>query len=175
MTEVSVAVLSGAVLDSQLDRLGSIMAATVSGGATIGYMQPFDEADGRGFFETQVFPEVRAGRRLLLSASLDGRPVGTVQLITALPPNQPHRSEVAKMMVAPEARRRGVGRALLAAVETHARAAGKTLITLDTRTGDAAEPLYRAAGYRTAGVIPGFALDADGGGLHATTYMYKTL
>jgi hypothetical protein len=175
MTEISVTALSGADLEDQLDSLGAIMAATVSGGAAIGYMQPFDEADGRGFFETQVFTEVRAGRRLLLSASLDGRPVGTVQLITALPPNQPHRCEVAKMMVAPEARRKGVGRALLAAVDTHARAAGKTLITLDTRTGDAAEPLYRAAGYRTAGVIPGFALDADGRGLHATTYMYKTL
>lgn len=175
MTDLSVAVLLAGDLDNHLDRLGAIMAATVSGGAAIGYMQPFDEADGRGFFESQVFPEVRGGRRLLLAASLDGVTVGTVQLVTALPPNQPHRSEVSKMMVAPEARRKGVGRALLAAVDTHARAAGKTLITLDTRTGDAAEPLYRAAGYRTAGVIPGFALDPDGRDMHATTYMYKTL
>ncbi|WP_422372321.1 GNAT family N-acetyltransferase [Hoeflea sp.] len=175
MTDISVTLLAAGDLDTHLDRLGSIMASTVSGGAAIGYMQPFGEPDGRAFFETQVFPEVRAGRRLLLAASLDGVSVGTVQLITALPPNQPHRCEVAKMMVAPGARRKGVGRALLAAVDTHARAAGKTLITLDTRTGDAAEPLYRAAGYRTAGVIPGFALDADGRGLHATTYMYKTL
>ncbi|MEQ8308192.1 MAG: GNAT family N-acetyltransferase [Hoeflea sp.] len=175
MTDISVTALSAAHLEDQRDSLGAIMAATVSGGAAIGYMQPFDEADGQAFFETQVFPEVRAGRRVLLAATLDGVTVGTVQLITALPPNQPHRSEVAKMMVAPEARRKGVGRALLAAVDTHATAAGKTLITLDTRTGDAAEPLYRAAGYRTAGVIPGFALDPDGRGLHATTYMYKTL
>ncbi|WP_420406680.1 GNAT family N-acetyltransferase [Hoeflea sp.] len=175
MTDITVTALAAGDLDNQLDRLGAIMAATVSGGAAIGFMQPFDVADGRDFFENAVFPEVRAGRRLLLAAALEGKTAGTVQLITILPPNQPHRCEVAKMMVAPEARRKGVGRALLSAVDTHATAAGKTLITLDTRTGDAAEPLYRAAGYRTAGVIPGFALDADGRGLHATTYMYKAL
>jgi GNAT superfamily N-acetyltransferase len=122
-----------------------------------------------------VFPEVRAGRRKLLAAKLDGEIAGSVQLILALPPNQPHRCEVAKMMVHPVARRKGVGRALMAALETEARAAGKTLITLDTKTGDKAEPLYRAAGFRTAGVIPGFALDPDGAAMHATTYMYKVL
>ena len=98
-----------------------------------------------------------------------------MQLILALPPNQPHRCEVAKMMVHPVARRKGVGRALMAALETEARAAGKTLITLDTKTGDKAEPLYKAAGFRTAGIIPGFALDPDGAAMHATTYMYKAL
>ena len=175
MTGITVHSLAADELDAHADALARIMADTVVAGAAIGYMQPFSTADGRAFFDHQVFPEVRAGRRRLLAARLDGAVAGTVQLILALPPNQPHRCEVAKMMVAPEARRRGVGRALLAAVDNEARAAGKTLVTLDTRTGDSAEPLYRSAGFRTAGVIPGFAVDPDGARLHATTYMYKTL
>ena len=175
MTGITIHSVAADELDAQADALARIMADTVTAGAAIGYMQPFSIAEGLAFFDTQVFPEVRAGRRRLLAARLEGAVAGTVQLILALPPNQPHRCEVAKMMVAPTARRRGVGRALLAAVDAEARGAGKTLVTLDTRTGDNAEPLYRSAGFRTAGVIPGFAVDPDGTRLHATTYMYKTL
>jgi ribosomal protein S18 acetylase RimI-like enzyme len=175
MADIRIQSLSGHELDTHADALAAIMAQTVNDGAAIGFMQPFSQADGRAFFDSQVFPDVRAGRRRLIIAWLDGVPVGSVQLIVALPPNQPHRSEVAKMMVAPAARRRGVGRALMAAVDEAARAAGKKLITLDTRTGDVAEPLYRAAGFVEAGVIPGYALDPDGKSLHATTYMYRIL
>jgi len=173
--DIAVHSLGPEALEAHAQALARIMADTVSAGAAIGYMQPFSLEDGLAFFATQVFPEIRAGRRLLLAATLDGAIVGSVQLIIGMPPNQPHRCEVAKMMVAPAARRRGVGAALMAALEAQARAAGKTLITLDTRTGDAAEPLYRAAGFVAVGVIPGFALDPDGAGLHATTYMYKQL
>ncbi|MCO6409171.1 GNAT family N-acetyltransferase [Hoeflea alexandrii] len=175
MTSISIHSLAADALDFHAGRLAEIMAHTVNDGAAIGYMQPFSTTDGRAFFTTQVFPEVRAGKRKLLAAELDGEIAGSVQLILALPPNQPHRCEVAKMMVHPVARRKGVGRALMAALETEARAAGKTLITLDTKTGDKAEPLYKAAGFRTAGIIPGFALDPDGAAMHATTYMYKAL
>ena len=112
---------------------------------------------------------------MLLAARLGGEMVGSVQLVTSLPPNQPHRCEVAKMMVRPDARRKGIGRGLMCAVDEEARKAGKSLITLDTRTGDKAEPLYRSAGFKIAGVIPGFAQDPDGRALHATTYMYKEL
>lgn len=175
MAEIDVQTLVGDALEAQAEALAAIMAETVTDGAAIGFLQPFSTADGRAFFEGQVFPEVRAGRRRLIMAWLDGRPAGSVQLIVAMPANQPHRSEVAKMMVAPAARRRGVGRALMAAVDAAARELGKTLITLDTRTGDVSEPLYRGAGFAEAGVIPGYALDPDGKQLHATTYMYKTL
>lgn len=175
IADIAIHCLAPEELDAHAPALAQIMADTVAAGAAIGYMQPFSLADGLAFFADQVFPEIRAGRRLLLIAIMDGAMVGSVQLITGLPPNQPHRCEVAKMMVAPAARRRGIGAALMAALEAQARAAGKTLITLDTRTGDRAEPLYRAAGFVAAGVIPGFALDPDGAGLHATTYMYKQL
>ena len=175
MTSISVQCLAGEELDAEAQALGRIMAQTVADGAAIGFMQPFSTADGVAFFTGQVCPEVGAGRRVLLAARLDGETVGSVQLIIALPPNQPHRCEVAKMMVSPRARRRGVGRALLQALDAQARAAGKTLMTLDTKTGDKAEPLYKAAGFITAGVIPDFALDPDGQAKHATTYMYKAL
>ncbi|SOE17927.1 hypothetical protein SAMN05877838_2832 [Hoeflea halophila] len=175
MTSVGIHCLFVEELDAHADALAEIMAETVQDGAAVGYMQPFSRADGLAFFNEQVFPEVRAGRRRLLVARLDGKTVGSVQLITALPVNQPHRCEVAKMMVHPSARRKGIGRALMHALDAEARAAGKTLVTLDTKTGDKAEPLYKATGYRTAGVIPGYALDPDGKAQHATTYMYKTL
>ncbi|MCY0093153.1 GNAT family N-acetyltransferase [Hoeflea ulvae] len=175
MTEITIHTLAADQLDTEAHALAQIMADTVMSGAAIGYMQPFSLAEGLAFFTGQVFGEVRAGRRRLLVARLGGETVGSVQLIIALPPNQPHRCEVAKMMVAPRVRRRGIGRALMQALDAEARAAGKSLITLDTKTGDKAEPLYLAAGFRTAGMIPGFALDADGAQLHATTYMYKAL
>jgi len=175
MSNIRIHSLAGEELDAHADALANIMVQTVNDGAAIGYVQPFTDADGLAFFTDHVFPEVRAGRRRLLAAVLDGETVGSVQLIISLPPNQPHRCEVAKMMVAPAARRKGIGRALMQALDAEARTAGKTLVTLDTKTGDKAEPLYRAAGFKTAGVIPGFALDPDGKALHATTYMYKAL
>lgn len=175
MADIRIQSLTDKELDAHADALADIMEETINDGAAIGFMLPFSKADGRAFFETQVFPEVRANRRRLIMAWLGDKPAGSVQLIISLPANQPHRSEVAKMMVAPAARRKGVGRALMAAVDEAAHVTGKKLITLDTRTGDVAEPLYRAAGFVEAGVIPGYALDPDGETLHATTYMYKTL
>lgn len=175
MTSISIHSLAAEELDAHAGALAEIMAQTVGDGAAIGFMQPFSKADGLAFFTEQVFPEVRAGRRRLLTARLGDETVGTVQLIIALPPNQPHRCEVAKMMVSPKARRKGIGRALMQALDAEARDAGKTLVTLDTKTGDKAEPLYRSAGFRTAGVIPGYALDPNGKAQHATTYMYKAL
>lgn len=175
MYDISIQTLEPEELDAEANALALIMAETVMDGAAIGYMQPFGLEEGLGFYNGQVFPEVRADRRKLLVARLDGETAGSVQLILSLPPNQPHRCEVAKMMVRPAARRKGLGAALMRAVDAQARIARKTLITLDTRTGDNAEPLYRAAGFKVAGVIPGFAVDPEGDRLHATTYMYKTL
>ena len=101
--------------------------------------------------------------------------VGTVQLITAMPPNQPHRCEIAKMIVHPRARRLGIGRSLMNRALHRARELGKTLVTLDTRTGDVAEPLYASVGFEVAGVIPDFAWDPDGKARHATTYMFRRI
>jgi len=106
--------------------------------------------------------DVAAGTRILLAAWDDGTLLGTVMLEFAASPNQPHRAEVQKLLVHPDARRRGLARALMARLEQEAGRVGKTLLTLDTRAGDAAERLYRAMGWHEAGRIPGFALNADG-------------
>lgn len=155
--------------------LSVILAESVADGAAIGFMQPFSIDDAMRFWTDDVLPHLAKGRRALFIAESADQLIGAVQLITALPPNQPHRCEVAKMAVRPAARRKGAARALMDAVLEHAAQIGKTLITLDTRTGDAAEKLYASVGFGTAGVIPDFARDADGAALHATTYMYKRL
>ena len=108
-----------------------------------------------------VAAEVEQGRRLLLAAFADGDLVGTVQVILALPPNQPHRAEIAKLLVHRSARRRGIAQLLMERAEAEARAEGKTLLVLDTVTGDDAERLYERLGWTRVGVIPGYALYPD--------------
>ena len=131
--------------------------------------------DATAFWRDQVLPSVLTGTRRVLVARLNSRIVGTVQLDLAMPPNQPHRAEVKKLLVHPDARRRGIARLLMNAVEQHTRDAGRTLLTLDTVTGGAAEPLYLSVGYSTTGVIPHYALNFDSSQVESTTVMYKVL
>ena len=105
---------------------------------------------------------MESGRRVLLAALAGGTLVGTVQLVAAVPPNQPHRADIAKLLVRRSARGRGVGRLLMERVEVEAKAAGKTLLVLDTVTGDAGERLYERLGWNRVGVIPNYALYPDG-------------
>ena len=118
---------------------------------------------------------VESGERLLLVAEDGaGAIVGTVQLILAQPDNQPHRADVAKMLVHRQARRRGVAQALMAAVDAAAREAGKSVLVLDTVTGGDAERLYERAGWQRVGSVPNYAL-MPAGGFCATTFFYKHL
>ncbi|AFC86166.1 GNAT family N-acetyltransferase [Frateuria aurantia] len=158
-----------------LPELGDMLAACVRAGGSIGFMQPLPAEQAEACWQGAVLPELEAGRRCLLVAELDGRWLGSVQILLGMPANQSHRCELAKMMVHPSAWRQGIGRRLLRAALDTARRHGRTLITLDTRQGDASEHLYRSMGFEVGGVIPGYALDPDGGKLHATTYMYCRL
>ena len=151
------------------------LADGVNNGAAISFMQPYTAANGLEFWRTKVFPDVTVGKRVLFVAYLNEKPVGTVQLDIALPPNQPHRCDVAKMVIHSRARRKGIARRLMRALEHHAKSLGKALITLDTRTGDNAERLYASLGFEPAGIIPNYAYDPDGVKTHATTYMYKQI
>ena len=144
----------------QLDGLAHVLADCVAGGASVSYMAPFSEADARLAFEA-VVAEVGSGRRMLLAAFDGGTIVGTVQVILAMPPNQPHRGEIAKLLVHRAARGRGVGRLLMEHAETAAASAGKTLLVLDTAS-DSAERLYERLGWSRLGAIPGYALLPDG-------------
>ena len=159
----------------QSQHLAQILIDSVNLGAAVGFMQPLDVNTALAFWQSTVADSVSRGERDLFLAEEDGVVLGTVQLIHDMPANQPHRAEIAKMMVAPAARRRGVGRALMQAALKTAKANGKTLVTLDTRTGDVAAPLYAAVGFEAAGHIPDYAFDPDGQALHGTTYMYCKL
>ena len=140
--------------------LSEILVACVEDGASVSFLPPLAPARARAFW-AKVASDVALGQRALLAAWHDGVMVGTVQLDIGMPENQPHRAEVAKLLVHPRARRAGIARALMQRVEEEALAAGRSLLTLDTRAGDAAEPLYRSLGYTEAGRIPGYALNAD--------------
>jgi len=147
----------------------------VHDGAGISFIVPFSHEDARGFWAAKVLPGVRARTRRVLVALRDERIVGTVQVDLALPPNQQHRAEVAKLLVHPAARRGGIARALMIALEEVVRLERRTLITLDTVTGGTAERLYRSLGYMVAGIIPRYARSSLTPELEGTTIMYKEL
>jgi GNAT superfamily N-acetyltransferase len=136
-------------------------------------MVPFSHEQARDAFDV-VAEEVEQGRRLVLAAFFNGDVVGTVQVVLALPPNQPHRGEIAKLLVHRSARKRGIAQLLMEGAEAEARAEGKTLLVLDTVTGDHAERLYERLGWTRVGVIPGYALYPDGRPCD-TTVFWKAL
>ena len=174
-TDIAIAVFAADDVERDMDELGALLHACVHAGASVNFVLPFTQADAAAFWRDNTLPKVRAGTRLLLVARAGGGIVGTVQLDSDTPPNQPHRAEVNKLLVHPEMRRRGIARALMAEVERQARHMGRSLITLDTRTGDAAEPLYASLGYATVGVIPGYCRAPAEDRLDTTTIMYKAL
>lgn len=167
--------LEPADFTAELPGLTALIHACVMDGASIGFILPFTHREAESFWRDKVFPAVAQGTRIVLIARLDGETCGTVQLDYDTPANQLHRAEVRKLLVHPKLRRRGVAKALMAEIETIASSLGRSLITLDTRTGDMAEPLYSALGYRIAGVIPGYCRDTLSDHLDPTTVMYKNL
>lgn len=173
--EIQILELDGPAIGQRLAGLSRILADSVAQGAAIGFMAPLSPDDAARFWLGDVQPDVVAGRRLLFVADDAGDLLGTVQLVTGMPLNQPHRCEIAKMIVHPHARRMGIGRSLMSHAVERARTLGKTLVTLDTRTGDVAEPLYASVGFEVAGMIPDFAWDPDGKAKHATTYMFRRI
>jgi GNAT superfamily N-acetyltransferase len=153
--------LTARELEQHLDGLAAVLADCVAGGASVSYLAPFSHDDARAAFAAFA-ADAAAGRRLVLAAFADGEVVGTVQVVWALPPNQPHRADIAKLLVHRSARRRGIAQLLMEHAEAEARTGGRTLLVLDTVTGDAAERLYTRLGWSRVGVIPGYALYPDG-------------
>jgi GNAT superfamily N-acetyltransferase len=165
--------LSGTELQAQLDGLAAVLADCVAGGASVSFMAPFSHEQARAVF-AEWAAEVEEGRRLILGAFAEGELVGTVQVILALPPNQPHRAEIAKLLVHRSARRRGIAQLLMEHAEAEARTEGKTLLVLDAVTDGDAARLYARLGWTTVGVIPNYALYPDGRPCD-TTYFWKAL
>ncbi len=162
-----------AVDDAQIDDLSAVLIDCVEGGASVSFLHPLTRDRAVAFWR-RVAQGVAAGQRALLVAE-DARGLcGTVQLVLDQPENQPHRADLAKMLVHRRARRDGLGAALMRAAEGTARECGKTLLVLDAVTGGDAERLYERLGWVRVGVIPGYAL-LPRGGLCSTTVFYRDL
>ncbi len=167
--------LDAAGVAPDIETLAEILHAVVYDGAGVSFVVPFSRDEARAFWQERVLPAVVARTRRVLVARLEDRIVGTVQVDLAVPPNQLHRAEITKLLVHPSARRRGIARALMLAVEEIARAEARTLLTLDTWTGSHAEALYRSLGFVVAGVIPGYARGSTTAALEPATIMYRQL
>lgn len=158
---------------AEVEGLADLLLDVVEGGASVGFMHPLPRARALSFWQ-QTLASAARGERIVLVAEDHGAIVGTVQVVLAMPDNQPHRGDVAKMQVHRRARRRGLGAALMRAAESVAREAGKTLLVLDTVTGSDAERLYTSLGWQRCGEIPDYAL-LPRGGLCSTTVFYRHL
>lgn len=172
---MSIRTFSAADIAERLPELSALLHACVHDGASIGFILPFERSDSDQFWLRNVLPAVERGVRLLLVAEADGQLAGAVQLDWDTPPNQAHRAEVRKLLVAPAMRRRGLARQLMEQLEAQVQRLPCRLLTLDTRSGDHAQPLYASLGYQVAGSIPAYALAPAGDSLDATTIMYKQL
>lgn len=162
--------LDAAAAASYKEQLADVLLDCVEGGASVGFMALMARDTAVRFWE-RVGASVARGERTLLVAEDEEGIVGTVQMITDMPENQPHRADVAKLLVHRRARRAGVGRRLMEAVEAAAREQGRTVLVLDTASG-AAERLYVRLGWTRVGAVPDYALLPDGA-LCATTFYYK--
>ena len=162
-----------AIGDREIRDLSDVLIDCVEGGAGVSFLLPMTRAKAEAFWRGASASLARGERLVLAAEDAAGTIVGTVQLIWAQPENQPHRADLAKMLVHRRARRQGVGAALLAAAERSALAAGKTLLVLDTASGDA-ERLYARQGWQPCGQIPNYALWPDGRP-SATTIFFKLL
>jgi ribosomal protein S18 acetylase RimI-like enzyme len=153
--------------------LANLLIDAVASGASVGFLPPLGRDEAAAYW-ISVGNSIAAGQRILLVAEHEGQIVGAVQLTLELRANGRHRAEVSKLLVHTGARRQGIGRALMLALEQIAATRGRTTLVLDTRLGDPSELLYLNLGYLKAGVIPQYARSA-GGELHATAFFYKLL
>ena len=159
--------------DREIQGLSDVLIDCVDAGATVSFMLPMTRATAEALWRRTAASAARGERVVLAAEDAAGEIVGTAQIILEQPENQPHRGDLAKMLVHRRARRRGVGAALLVAAERSALDAGKTLLVLDTASDDA-ERLYGRNGWQPCGQVPGYALLPDGRPC-ATTFFYKFL
>lgn len=172
MREIDIIELDAAAAPDAVSELADVLADCVNGGASVNFMLPYGAADAAEFFRN-VIPSIARGETILLAAKVGGCIVGTVQLGLDMPPNQPHRAEVKKMLVHRAARGKGIGGALLSQVEARAKQRGRTLLVLDTASDDASR-LYERGGWQRLGNIPDYAL-LPAGELCDTTIYWKRL
>ncbi len=173
MDPVTISELSPSAATERLDELADLLLDSVAHGASVNFLADLSAKDARAFWAGAI-DAVARDRQILLAAHVDGRVVGTVVLALAPQPNQPHRADVNKLLVHSIVRRRGIGAALLAAVEDEADRRGRTLLMLDTVKDSDGERLYAGHGWVRYGEVPGHALLPDGTP-EATSFFFKRL
>jgi len=165
--------LTAPIADAALAELADVLVDCVAGGASVNFISPYGREEALAFFK-KVADSVATGEIVLLAARCDGRIVGTVQLGLDTPPNQRHRADVKKMLVHRASRGRGIGAALMAAIEEEAKKRGRWLVVLDTVPGESGHRLYLRAGWQQSGFVPDYAMFPDGR-LCDTAIMWKRL
>jgi len=151
----------------------ALLSDAVGGGASIGFRWPMADGEGEEYWR-EVVAAMRGGKRHLLAAYEGEQLLGCVQLDLAAKANARHRAEVQKLLVMQSARRRGLGRRLMQAVEDLALSQGRNLLVLDVRSDDPAQRLYESIGFQVTGVVPRYAADPDGS-LRDCTFLYREL
>jgi GNAT superfamily N-acetyltransferase len=174
MNSHTISLLDTSTLERGRGGLVDLLIDAVESGAGVSFVLPITREAAEAFWDG-IFASHARGERLIFIAERNGQIDGTVQLIPAPQQNQPYRADIAKMLVHSRARRQGLGASLLAAAEREAQKLGRDLLTLDTVTGSAGDHLYRRCGWTPVGVIPGYALQADGRAREDATIFYKQL
>ncbi|AMN54307.1 acetyltransferase [Labrenzia sp. CP4] len=171
--EAPVDLMSADEVRRSLPALGQLLKACVEDGAGIGFLLPMPQDKAEAFWASKL-PAIESGEAFLLATRQGADIAGVVMLVKAGADNQPHRADVAKLMVHPEHRRKGLARKLMSAIDGLARSENRWMLVLDTVTGDRAEKLYPTCGYQKVGVIPDYAYNSHGH-LDATTVFFKDL
>jgi len=175
MAEISMETVKTEDFGDVVGELTALLHACVHQGAAINFIMPFPKVESLGYWLNKIWPKLERGKVDIIVARQSGKIIGSVMLDVDLSPNQVHRGEVSKLLVHPDARRQGIGQKLMAALDDCAHARGLSLLVLDTRTGDSAEPLYTKAGYTAIGSLPDYSRDVFSDTLDATTFMYKKI
>lgn len=158
---------------SDLRSLGELLVDAVDSGAAVSFLSTLTVERAEAWWSRMI---AEADSRAIVLVARDAKGiVGTVQCHPSWAPNQPHRADIAKLIVHRRGRHAGLGEALMRSIEEDAKNAGFTLLTLDAKKGAPAERLYRRLGWRFVGVIPNYALDTDGVTPHDTVVFYKEL
>lgn len=176
-TGVSIERLATPVSPREVSELAALLCDAVNSGSAVSFLAPLASETAEAWWRKTI--EGADPKTIFLIARMPGNQereiVGTVQLHASWAPNQPHRADIAKLIVHRRARGKGIGQALMQEVEQAAAEFGYTLLVLDTRRGCEAESLYKKLGWTIAGIVPNFAINADGSGLHDTVIFYKEL
>jgi GNAT superfamily N-acetyltransferase len=174
MTTYSIYLLTPQQAQARCLALVDLLVDSVEGGASVGFVWPMTRAKAETWWEDALASHAR-GERLIFAAQAPGRVDGTVQLILSPKENQAFRADLTKLLVHRSARRQGLGALLMRAAEDEARRIGRTLLTLDTQTGSAAERLYARLGWTKYGEVPAYATSPDNRSRDAVSFFYKTL